>query len=409
MLNKEGSPVQTEATPGARAASQRRGVLVGLMFLGFISLGLPDGLLGVAWPSIAASRGVGLDALGTLLAAGSVGFLSVSVLSGRLLARLGVGVLLALSCAATAISLLGFALAPSWWLLLPCALLLGAGGGAIDAGLNTYAAATSSPRVLTWLHGFYGVGATAGPALMTGLLSSERPWQLGYALVGAGQLALAACFLLTRRRWAADSNTTIAMHGDDGSAGLRATLRLPSVWLGIAVFALYAGFEVTVGQWSYTLFTVGRGIDPAVAGGWISLYWFGLTAGRFVAGFIADSVRPTLLLWCGAIGAVVGALLVGLVPTDWASVVGLLLTGFALAPIFPALIATTADRVGRSYAANTIGLQVAAANLGIAIIPWIVGRGVASVGPASIAPAIVIVAFAYLALFAASTRATSRR
>lgn len=390
------------------SAARRPRFLVALMFIGFISLGLPDGLLGVAWPSIAGGFGVGLDSLGTLLIASTVGFLCAGVLSGRLLARLGVGALLAASCLATAVSLIGYALAPSWLALLPLAVVLGAGGGAIDAGINTYAAATSSPRVITWLHACYGVGATAGPALMTTVLGAGQPWQIGYAIVGAGQLALAACFLLTRGRWAADSQASIAMHSDEGAAGLRASLRLPAVWLGVAVFALYTGFEVTAGQWSYTLFTVGRGVDPAVAGAWISLYWFGLTAGRFVAGAVANRVSPATMLWAGALGAVAGALLVGLVAAPWASVAGLLLTGFALAPIFPALIATTADRVGREYAASAIGLQVAAANVGVAVIPWLVGLAVGATGPAVIAPAIVAVGLAYLALFAAASLAGRR-
>jgi fucose permease len=387
---------------------QRRTVLVALMFIGFISLGLPDGLLGVAWPSMARSRGVGIDALGTLLVASSAGYLTASVFSGRLLARLGVGLLLALSCLATALSLLGFASAPSWWLLLPIALVLGAGGGAIDAGLNTYAAATSSPRVLTWLHAFFGVGATAGPAIMTSLLSLGQPWQLGYLLVGCAQLALAACFVLTRRRWEASEHHAIDMHGSEGGTSLRRTLALPAVWLSAAVFAVYTGFEVTVGQWSYSLFTVGRGVDPTVAGTWISLYWFGLTAGRFLVGLIADRVRPATLLWAGALGALSGALLVGMVPFGWASVTGLVLCGFSLAPIFPALIATTADRVGRSFAANTIGIQVACAGAGAALIPWVIGRGVAFGGPAVIAPAIVIAAALYFILFALASR-TGRR
>ncbi|NWF81227.1 MAG: MFS transporter [Chloroflexi bacterium] len=390
--------------PRPHPAGRQQAALVGLMFLGFVSLGLPDGLLGVAWPSMAASNAVGLDALGWLIAAASLGFLAASVLSGRLLARPGVGVLLALSCLLTALSLLGFAVAPAWWLLLPLALLLGAGGGAIDAGLNTYAAATHGPRVLSWLHACYGLGAAAGPIVMASLLAAGRPWQLGYALVGAGQLALAVCFALTRGHWRA-GGAAPALPQRSGP-GLRSTLALPLVWLSAAVFLLYTGLEVTAGQWSFTLFTRGRGVEASRAGAWISLYWAGLTVGRIAAGALAGRITPQRMLWLGALGATAGALLVGLVPMAWASVSGLLLMGVALAPIFPALIATTAQRVGAAHAANTIGLQVAAANLGAALIPWAVGQGVGAGGPRLIGPALIAAAVAYLALFALLARHT---
>ncbi|NTU79832.1 MAG: MFS transporter [Chloroflexales bacterium] len=395
--------VESESAGAATSRDVQRLVLVGLMFAGFISLGLPDGLLGVAWPSMAASRGVGLDALGSLLIAFSAGFLAVSVLSGRLLARLGVGVLLASCCLATALSLIGFALAPAWWMLFPLAVLLGAGGGAIDAGLNNYAAATTTPRVLTWLHACYGLGATAGPMIMTSLLSGGRPWQLGYLIVGCGQLALALCFFLTRGRWAAAAPVTT--HDVRSQVGLRATLSLPAVWLGVALFALYTGLEVSAGQWTYTLFTVGRGIEPATAGQWVGFYWAGLTVGRFVAGAVAGRLTPRALLWIGSLGAVAGATLLGLVAAPWASVTGMVLMGASLAPIFPALIGTTAERVGRLHAGNAIGLQVASANIGAALIPWGVGRAVTGLSVAAIGPAIVVVALAYLALFVAAMRA----
>ncbi len=397
--------------PTAKTASAapsrptRRLVLVGLMFVGFISLGLPDGLLGVAWPSIAARHGVGLDALGYLLAASSVGFLAVSVLSGRLLAFLGVGMLLASCCVATALSLIGLALAPVWWMLLPLALLLGAGGGAIDAGLNNYAAATTSPRVLTWLHACYGLGATAGPALMTTLLSRKHPWQWGYLIVGGGQLALALCFVLTRGRWAAAGSAEA--HDVQSQVTLRATLGLPAVWLSVALFALYTGLEVSAGQWTYTLFTVGRGIEPVAAGQWVGFYWAGLTVGRVVAGAVAGRLTPRTLLWLGSGGAVAGAALLGLVTTPWASVTGMVLMGTALAPIFPALIGTTVERVGRLHAGNAIGLQVASANLGAAMIPWGIGWAVTTLSVTTIGPAIVVVALAYLALFVVAMRVRS--
>ncbi|MFV9503532.1 MAG: MFS transporter [Oscillochloridaceae bacterium umkhey_bin13] len=388
-----------EQEPLQREAAQRSGqaVLIGLMFVGFISLGLPDGLLGVAWPSLAASRGVPLEALGSLLMAGVVGFMTASVFSGRLIHQLGVGGLLAAAAATTALSLLGFALLPNWWLLLPAALLLGVGGGCIDGGLNNYAAATTSPRVLTWLHAFYGVGATAGPLLMTTILAGGHPWQLGYLLVGGAQLLLALAFLLSRGRWAAQPIPE--RHAVRSAVGLRTTLRVPKVWLGVLLFALYTGLEVSAGQWAYTLFTLGRGVDPATAGLWVALYWGGLTLGRFGAGAVANRFSPQQLLWAGSLGAMAGAALIGLIAAPWASITGMLLLGAALAPIFPALIGTTAERIGGDHAANAIGLQVAAANLGAALIPWAVGIAAGVLGLVALGPLIVAVAVVYLGLF----------
>jgi fucose permease len=381
----------------SRAGATRRIVLIGLMFAGFISLGLPDGLLGVAWPSMAATRGVSVEALGTLLVAGSAGFITASVFSGRLIARLGVGGLLTAAGLTTSLSLLGLALVPSWWLMLPLAMLLGAGGGCIDGGLNTYAAATTSARVLTWLHGFYGVGATAGPILMTALLAAGRPWQWGYLAVGIAQLALALCFGLTRGLWAAGAHAD--SHAVRSPVGLRETMALPAVWLSALLFLLYTGLEVSAGQWAFTLFTIGRGVAPELAGQWVALYWGGLTAGRFVAGALASRLSPQTLLWIGGLGAAGGAALLGLVAAPWASAVGMVTMGAALAPIFPALIGTTAIRVGAAHAPNTIGLQVAAANIGAAGIPWAVGLVAAAAGIPAIGPTIVVVAAAYLVIF----------
>ncbi len=395
-----------EATP---IGSARRGrmLVIGLAFLGFISLGLPDGLLGVAWPSMAVTLDQPIGALGTIAPFFMAGFLVSSIFSGRLLARLGVGRLLALSCLTTATALLGFAVAP-WLGLLFMAVLLGAGGGAIDAGLNAYAAVRFSPRVMQWLHACYGIGATAGPALMTALLVAQRPWQLGYVMVAVGQLFLALCFILNRRRMeAGDANRDA--EEPTPSVGLRAALRRPIVWLSMLVFIVYTGFEVAVGQWSYTLLTIGRGVAPEVAGQWVTLFWGALTVGRILAGLFGHRLTPVMQLWGGAIGAAIGAVLIGLGSGPVANVSGLVLAGLSLAPIFPALIATTTERVGRSYAPDTIGLQVAAANIGAAGIPWLIGQAVEATTVNVIGICLVIAAVVYLGLFAGLMLAARRR
>jgi fucose permease len=388
-----------EHAASTQRATPRR-LLIGLTFLGFISLGLPDGLLGVAWPSIAGHLNVGIESLGALIAAFSTGYLVISVQSGRLLARLGVGVLLAVSCLATALALLGFAIAPAWLVLLPIGALLGAGGGAIDAGLNAYAASHYSPRAVTWLHACYGVGAAAGPALMTAMLATDRPWQLGYVIVGVGQLALALCFMLSRGLWV---DGAPAPSGSDGQVGtpLLATLRRPVVLLSCLVFLVYTGTEVSVGQWSFTLLTLGRGLPEAVAGQWVTGYWVGLTVGRVLAGFIAGWVRPSALLWGGALGFMAGALLIWLGGASLLALAGMLIAGLSLAPIFPALIAITQETVGPEHTANAVGFQVSAATVGGATIPFILGRVAAGAGVDAIGPGIAVAAALYLALFAA--------
>src|SRR5262249_2586289 len=175
-------------------------LLIGLAYLGFVSLGLPDGLNGVAWPSIRATFGLPIDGLGALLLMFTVGYLASSFASGRILSTMGIGTLLSLSCLATGLSLIGYSLAPVWSLIVALAVIAGLGAGAIDAGLNTFAATQFSPRMVNWLHACYGVGAAGGPAIMTGVLTANHPWQQGYAVVGVWQLALAACFLLTRSK-----------------------------------------------------------------------------------------------------------------------------------------------------------------------------------------------------------------
>ncbi|MGH7455408.1 MAG: MFS transporter, partial [bacterium] len=267
-------------------------LLIGLTYISFISLGLPDGLLGVAWPSIRTFFNLPLDAFAALLVMFTAGYLLSSFSSGRILARLNVGSLLALSSLATAVSLLGYALTSNWWIMVALGLLSGLGAGAIDAGLNTYAATHFSARSVNWLHACYGIGATIGPFIMTSVLTAPHPWQHGYVIVGIGQLALAICFGMTSKLWANDKRE-VGLAQDDlaksvnsisaSQTALTNSLRLPAVWLSIAVFFVYTGIEAAAGTWAYSLFTEGRGVPMMMAGTWVSVYWGCLTAGRLLS------------------------------------------------------------------------------------------------------------------------------
>ncbi|MGH8066762.1 MAG: MFS transporter [Candidatus Entotheonellia bacterium] len=375
-------------------------LLIGLAYLGFVSIGLPDGLLGVAWPSIRAHFDLPIDALGALLVMFTLGYLLSSFSSGRLLTHINVGSLLTLSCLATAVSLLGYALAPQWWMMVVLGLLAGLGAGAIDAGLNTYAATHFSPRSVNWLHACYGVGATIGPLIMTSVLMADRSWQWGYGMVGMWQLLLAACFGLTHQWWPPAS----ASKGVPASAPVRAassssTLRLPVVWLSMAVFSIYTGLEAAAGVWPYSLFTEARAIPASTAGMWVGVYWGGLTAGRLLSGLAVGFMPVRLLLRFCIVGIALGATLVWLHLADLLSFLGLALMGLSSAPVFPTLIATTPARLGDAHTANGVGFQIAAAVLGQSLLPAVLGVLARNLGLEIIGPSLLTAAILLLALY----------
>ncbi len=350
--------------------------LVLLAYIAFIALGMPDGLLGVAWPSIRASFSIPLDALGGLLFASTAGYLTSSFASGFLIARLGVGRVLSASCAITGMALIGYTLVPEWWMMVLLGVAAGLGAGAIDAGLNTYVAAHFSEGLMQWLHASYGIGVTLGPIIMTIALASLNSWRVGYITVGIFQLVLAVCFTLTLPMW---NDTDRASEKDkpkrltDYKTPMRETLRRPRVWLSASLFFLYTGAEVSLGAWTYTLLTESRGVQPGTAGLVAGSYWATFTIGRILAGVFTKRVGVNTLVKGGLVIALTGALLLWWNPSGGVNVIAIAVIGLAIAPIFPGLVSGTSQRVGARFAANTIGMQMAAAGLGAAAIPASVG------------------------------------
>jgi fucose permease len=350
--------------------------LVILAYVAFIALGMPDGLLGVAWPSIRTSFSIPLDAIGMLLTASVAGYMTSSFMSGPLIARLGVGRVLAASCAMTGVALIGYTLAPFWWMMVLLGILAGLGAGAIDAGLNTYVAANFGEGLMQWLHASYGIGVTLGPIIMTIALTTQDSWQLGYRVVGGFQLALAACFVATLPMWNqkdASTESDEPKRLTDYKTPMGETLRQPRVWLSALLFFLYCGAEVSFGVWTYSLLVESRGFTPAVAGLWAGSYWATFTIGRIVAGLYAKRVGVNLMVLGGLVGALCGVALLVWNPSQSANLLAVALIGFSIAPIFPALMSGTSQRVGAHFAANTIGLQMAATGLGAAVIPSLAG------------------------------------
>lgn len=378
-------------------------ILVALAFLGMFAIGLTAGLMGVAWPSMRDTFGVGNGAYGALSLVSTAGALVVTFNSGRLIAWLGTGPLLAISCLVGALGFLGYALAPSWLILVALGLAASLGTAAIVPGLNTYFAVHQSAGRITWLNACFGLGATISPALLTAILNAGHSWRWGYLAAALTFVLLAAVFGLTRRRWpqpTTDGESPGEEKGSVAAAGTRPrhTLAMPAVWLSLLLFLTFTGMEASTAQWTYTLFTEGRGIAPAVAGAWASAFWASMTLGRIVLGAVVDRIQTGLMVRACMAGAVVGAAAIWLGAPPWLGFVGVVLTGLGLSPLFPVLTSATPRRLGAARAADAIGYQMAAVRLGLAAVPALAGVLVERVGVASVGPFLFVVAVGMVAL-----------
>lgn len=351
-------------------------LLISLIYIAFISLGLPDGLLGVAWPEMRGSFSLPLDALGIILIGSTSGYLLSSFFNGFFIKKIGVAVLLALSCLATALALIGYTLVPFWWLLPVLAVMAGMGAGAIDAGLNTYVEKHFNEGLMQWLHASFGVGVTIGPIIMASGIKYTESWRTGYLIVGSAQIILAVIFLLTLSLWKDPKNknsSEIEKNEPKKEIKLTQSLTKLPVLLSAFLFFIYTGIELSLGHWTYTLFTESRGISTALAGFWVSAYWGSFTVGRILAGFLAYKFLSRKIAKYAAFFGLFGSALIAVDLSQWLSLLGLALTGLAIAPIFPALISSTSYRVGKEHTTNTIGMQISAAGLGGALLPALAG------------------------------------
>lgn len=395
----------------ANGKHRRVFLLLALTYVGFVSLGLPDGMFGVAWPSMRRQFLLPLDAVGSVLFVFTCGYLLSSFSSGRILARVNIGVLLAASAGATAFSLLGYAFAPVWLMIVGLALFAGLGAGAIDAGLNTYAATNHSPRTVTWLHASYGLGAAAGPMFLAWLLTQGTTWQMGYIWVGIGEAVLALCFIATRSWWPASHPPEVGGGDapDSVSMTLMASLRQAKVRSGVFAFFVYTGLEASVGTWAFTFLTAQHGLSPLAAGRWTAAFWGCLAAGRVIAGILTPRFSQAALLRAGVAILSVGAALTCSQMGANYSTFGIVLLGLGLAPLFPGMIASTPQRVEAVHTQNAVGFQIAAATLGQSVFPAIIGHAAAAYGLRAISILWCVGAAALLALIPIMTPVSGKR
>jgi fucose permease len=376
-------------------------IILILSYLAFISLGLPDSLLGIAWPFMSEKFQVPLDSLGILLIAFVIGYLATSTTSAKIVSIIPLGVLLATSCAMTGLSLFAFALSGHWLLVIIASFFLGSGGGAIDSSINTFAASKFSASVVNWLHAFYGIGATLGPLIMGLIMSQNKLWYDGYMTVGTIQIVLACLFVLTLKYWNKPSETVVENQTQSSFAQV---IRQPVVWINIFLFFLYTGLEIAVGQWVFSLFTLSRNISAEQASFWTGIYWGSLTVGRIFSGFVLTKIESKKVLQFAMAGILLGTVLLAINQSYIFGLIGLMLIGLFNAPVFPILISLTPERVGTAQAGQVIGLQISAAMIGGALISGLAGVLADYIGLEVIPKLFVVIATLLVMLYVISGR-----
>lgn len=360
--------------------------LLPVIYLGFISLGLPDGSLGTAWPQIHRTLELAVGLAGPLLLAATLFGAVSSLMSAWVIRRLGTGPVVMISCLLTASGLLMLAYAPNVMWLWAAAVPLGLGAGAVDASLNGFVAKHYEARHMNWLHGCWGIGATAGPFVMAAALAtSDQGWRTGYLVLGGTQFALVGLFAVTLGLWkfAPSRSARCARAGGESLAELPVlTMPANSVAGGLSagLFAVYVGLEVMAGLWVATYLVGEWGASPAEAGWCVTAYYGSITVGRFLGGLVVDRwgnrrvVRGAL--WMGLVGAAIFAFPLGLV----GAAVGLVLLGGGLSVIYPGLMHEVPRRFRAEDVQKVIGRQNSAAYLGAALFPVLAGGLIQWVG-----------------------------
>ncbi len=352
-----------------------------IIYLAFISLGLPDSLLGAAWPVMQLDFGAPLDTAGLLFMTVAGGTIISSLVSGKVLKRFGTGKVTLVSVLMTAAALLGFYFAPAVSWLIVCAIPLGLGAGAVDTGLNDYVAANYKAHHMSWLHCFWGVGATLGPIIMAQFISEGNEWRNGYFAISVLQFVLVFILLVTLPIWkkVKNKNNTplnekfLDETSDEENVNEVSPLKIKGVKLALAAFLFYCGVEAAVGLWGSSFLVNVKGLSAASAAQWVSFYYAGITVGRFITGFITFKMTNCTLIRSGQIIALAGAIILLLPLPPVFSLVGFIIVGLGLAPIFPCMLHETPARFGKQHSQSIMGYQMALAYTGTTFIPPLLG------------------------------------
>lgn len=353
-------------------------LLLVIIYLSFISLGLPDALLGAAWPTMQASFGVPLSYAGIVSMIIAAGTILSSLCSDRISARLSTGKITLISVASTAVALYGFSASDAFWKICLWAAPYGLGAGSVDAALNNYVALHYESRHMSWLHCMWGVGATTGPYLMGLALTGGRAWNMGYLYIAVIQSVLTVILLISLPLW--KKGTSEAEKRRD-ALPLRQVVRFPGAKAVMLCFFCYCGVEQTAGLWFGSYLTLQRGFSPQTAAGLSGMFFMGIAAGRALSGFLTLRLSDRAMIRLGMALIAVG---IGLVlwPGKEICLIGFILIGLGCAPIYPCIIHSTPAHFGAERTPAIIGIQMASAYVGTLSMPPLFGQLAGRIGTA---------------------------
>jgi len=361
-------------------------LLLIIIYISFISLGLPDSLLGSAWPSMYNSLNVPLHYAGYISMIIAGGTVISSVFSERIIRRWGTGLVTAVSVLMTAAALIGFSISHSFFYLCLCAIPLGLGAGSVDAALNNYVALNYKARHMSWLHCFWGIGASVGPLIMSAYLMRNNSWNLGYRTIGILQVCLVLLLFISLPLWKSKSAEESPRRRNP--LKFSELFRITGVKEVLTAFFCYCTIETITGLWGASFLVIERGIPPEVAAKWISLFYIGITSGRFLSGFITLKLNNRQMIRLGQIIIGCGIIVLVLPFGNSTLLPGFFLIGLGCAPIYPSLIHETPKNFGEENSQAIIGIQMASAYVGTTIMPPIFGK-IASYMSFTILPAFI--------------------
>ena len=347
-------------------------LLLGIIYLSFISLGLPDALLGSAWPSMYVEFGVSVSYAGAISMLISISTVISSLLSDRLTRKLGTGKLLALSVATTAIALFGFSISNNFWMLCLWAIPYGLGAGSVDAALNNYVALHYASRHMSWLHCMWGVGTAVGPDIMGHALTGGQGWGMGYRYVSYIQIALTALIFISLPLWRRKNGASGAQSSGK-PLSIRQILAIPGAKKVLIAFFCYCAMEQTAMLWGSSYLNLHCGMSAEQAAELASLFCLGITVGRGVSGFMTLKFDDNTMVRIGSATALLGIIVMFLPLGSAAGMTGLVLIGLGCAPVYPSIIHSTPAHFGAENSQAIIGIQMAFAYLGICSMPPLFG------------------------------------